>query len=114
VGSINKAEYKTLLTLLYPFAPHITEELYHELFGGILSESGWVSYDEALCIDSTVEIVLQINGKVKAKMMIDANLNREDMEKAALENAEIKELIEGKQIVKVIAVAGKLVNFVVK
>ncbi len=114
VGSINKAEYKTLLTLLYPFAPHMTEELYSELFGGILSNSKWVSYDEALCIDSTIEIVVQLNGRVKAKMVVDANISREDMEKAAMENDEVKALIDGKQIVKVIAVPGKLVNIVVK
>jgi len=114
VGSVNKAEYKTLLTLLNPFAPHMTEELYSELFGEILSEGKWVEYDEALCIDSTVEIVVQLNGRVKTKMIVDANLNREDMEKAAMENAEVKELIDGKQIVKVIAVPGKLVNIVVK
>ncbi len=114
VGSVNKAEYKTLLTLLNPFAPHMTEELYSEIFGEILSEGKWVEYDEALCIDSTVEIVVQLNGRVKTKMIVDANLNREDMEKAAMENAEVKELIDGKQIVKVIAVPGKLVNIVVK
>ena len=55
VGSVNHTEYKTLLTLLNPFAPHMTEELYHELFGGILSEGEWVAYDEALCVDATVD-----------------------------------------------------------
>ena len=114
VGNINKAEYKTLLTLLNPFAPHMTEELYNELFGGILSEGKWVDYDEALCVDSTVEIVVQINGRVKAKMVVDANLNREDMEKAAMENDEVKALIAGQNVVKIIAVPGKLVNIVVK
>ena len=114
VGSVNKAEYKTLLTLLNPFAPHMTEELYSELFGEILSNGKWVEYDEALCIDSTVEIVVQLNGKVKAKMVIDANLDRDGMQKAAMENDEVKALIDGKEIVKVIAVPGKLVNIVVK
>ena len=114
VGSINKAEYKTLLTLLNPFAPHMTEELYLCLFGTVLSEGKWVEYDEALCVDSTVEIVVQINGRVKTKMMIEANLDREDMEKAAMENDEVKALVDGMQIVKVIAVPGKLVNIVVK
>ena len=114
VGKVNRAEYKTLLTLLNPFAPHMTEELYSQLFGGILSEGKWVDYDEALCIDSTVEIVVQINGRVKSKMIIDANLGRDEMEKAAMENEEVKALIDGKNIVKVIAVPGKLVNIVVK
>ena len=114
VGSVNKAEYKTLLTLLNPFAPHMTEELYNSLFGEVLSNGKWVEYDEALCIDSTVEIVVQLNGKVKAKMVIDANLDRDGMQKAAMENDEVKALIDGKEIVKVIAVPGKLVNIVVK
>ena len=114
VGSINHAEYKSLLTLLNPFAPHMTEELYHELFGGILSEGKWVEYDEALCVDATVEIVVQLNGKVKSKMVIPANLDRAGMEQAAMENAEVKALLDGKSIVKVIAVPGKLVNIVVK
>jgi leucyl-tRNA synthetase len=114
VGSVNHAEYKTLLTLLNPFAPHMTEELYHELFGSILSEGTWVSYDEALCVDATVEIVVQLNGKVKTKMVIPANLDREGMEKAAMENDEVKALLDGKTVVKVITVPGKLVNIVVK
>ena len=114
VGSVNNAEYKALLTLLNPFAPHMTEELYHELFGGILSEGKWVDYDEALCVDATVEIVVQFNGKVKTKMIIPANLDREGMEKAAMENPEVKELLDGKSVMKVIAVPGKLVNIVVK
>ncbi|MBQ8764831.1 MAG: leucine--tRNA ligase [Clostridia bacterium] len=114
VGSINKAEYKTLLTLLNPFAPHMTEELYSELFGEILSNGNWVSYDEALCVDSTIEIVVQLNGRVKAKMVVDANISREDMEKAAMDNEEVKALIGDMTVVKVIAVPGKLVNIVVK
>ena len=114
VGSINKAEYKTLLTLLNPFAPHMTEELYSELFGEILSNGNWVSYDEALRVDSTIEIVVQLNGRVKAKMVVDANISREDMEKAAMDNEEVKALIGDMTVVKVIAVPGKLVNIVVK
>ncbi len=114
VGSVNKAEYKALLTLLNPFAPHMTEELYHELFGSVLSEGKWVDYDEALCVDATVEIVVQFNGKVKSKMVIPANLDREGMEKAAMESDEVKKLLDGKTVVKVIAVPGKLVNIVVR
>ncbi|MGM9550643.1 MAG: leucine--tRNA ligase [Clostridia bacterium] len=114
VGSVNKAEYKSLLIMLNPFAPHMTEELHEEIFGSILSKGKWVSYDEALCVDSTIEIVVQINSRVKSKMMIPANLDREGMEKAALENEEIKTLIEGQNVAKVIAVPGKLVNIIVK
>ena len=111
---MNKAEYKTLLTLLNPFAPHMTEALYYELFGSVLSEGSWVQYDEAKTVDNEIEIVVQINGKVRTKMMVDANINRDDMQTAVLENADVKALVDGKQIVKVIAVPGKLVNIVVK
>ena len=79
-----------------------------------MSEGKWVEYDEALCVDSTVEIVVQFNGKVKTKMVVPANLDRAGMEQAAMENAEDKALLDGKSIVKVIVVPGKLVNIVVK
>ncbi len=114
VGSINKAEYKTLLTLLNPFAPHMTEELYSELFGEILSNGSWVSYDEAKTVDDEIEIVAQINGKVKSKIMIKAGISKDEMEKTVLEMDSVKALVEGKTIVKVICVPGKLVNIVVK
>ena len=113
-GSITKGELKTLLILLNPFAPHITEEMYSNIFGGILSEQKWVTYDEALCVEETVEIVVQINGKVRAKMNIAADADQDAMIAAALENETVKPLIEGKTVVKKIAVPKKLVNIVVK
>ena len=113
-GSITRGELRTFLTMLNPFAPHITEEMYHNIFGGILSEQSWVTYDEALCIEETIEIVVQINGKVRAKLYIPAELSQEEMIKAALENETVKPLVEGKTIVKQIAVPKKLVNIVVK
>ena len=113
-GSITRGELRTFLTMLNPFAPHITEEMYHNIFGGILSEQSWVTYDEALCIEETIEIVVQINGKVRAKLNIPAELSQEEMIKAALENETVKPLVEGKTIVKQIAVPKKLVNIVVK
>ena len=67
-GKINDAEMKSLLILLNPFAPHITEEMYNSLGYGILNEAQWVTYDEALCVDSTVEIVVQLCGKIKARI----------------------------------------------
>ena len=114
VGSINKAEYKTLLTLLNPFAPHMTEELYCQMFGEILSEGSWPQYDEDKTIDNEIEIVVQINGRVKAKMIVAADLDRDALTSAAMENEEVKALIDGKTIVKVIAVPSKLVNIVIK
>ncbi|MBO6230327.1 MAG: leucine--tRNA ligase [Ruminiclostridium sp.] len=113
-GSITKGEMKSLLIMLNPFAPHITEEMYHNIFGGILSEQSWVTYDEALCVDDEVEIVVQINGKVRAKMNVPSEADSDAMIAAALENDTIKPLVEGKTIVKKIAVPKKLVNIVVK
>ncbi|MCH5188810.1 MAG: class I tRNA ligase family protein, partial [Oscillospiraceae bacterium] len=112
--AVNHAEYKTLLTLLNPFAPHMTEELYSVLFGKILSEQSWPGYDEAKTVDDEIEIVLQINGKVKEKIMIPAGLDKPAMEKIAMDSERVQALTEGKTIVKVIAVPGKLVNVVVK
>ncbi len=114
-GSLTKADYRTLLILLNPFAPHITEELYElQGFEGMLNEQAWPSYDEAKCKAATVEIVLQVNGKIKAKVEIDANASKEEMAALAKENEKMQQAMEGKQIVKEIVVPGKLVNFVVR
>ena len=114
-ASVTKAEYKTLLTLLNPVAPHMTEELW-ETFGNgkLLSLEPWPVYDEAKTVDDEVEIVVQINGKIRDKMMIAAGLDKAETEKAAMESDKIKALVEGKTVVKVIAIPGKLVNIVVK
>ncbi len=114
-GSVTRGELKTFITLLNPAAPHLTEEMWERAgFGGFLHQTKWPEYDEAKCVDDTVEIVAQINGKVKDKILIPANISREEMEKVALENEKIVALIEGKQVVKVICVPGKLVNIVVR
>ncbi len=113
-GSINHAEYKALLTILNPFAPHMTEEIYHNLFGAVLSEQQWAEYDEALCVDSTIEIAVQINGKVKAKINIPADAEQDAALAAAKDNADVKAAIEGKNIIKEIYVKGRIVNIVAK
>ena len=114
-GSVTKGEYKTFITLLNPVAPHITEELWEILGGeGLLSLTPWPTYDESKTVDNEVEIVVQINGKIRDKMMVGADLDRAGLEKAALESSRIRELTDGKTIVKVIAVPGKLVNIVIK
>ncbi len=113
-GGFNKAEFRTLLILLNPFAPHITEELFERLGFGILNEQKWVEYDEALCVDSTVELAVQVNGKVKARFNAPVDSDSETLIGMALELPEIKALTDGKTIVKKIAVPGKLVNIVVK
>lgn len=114
LGAVTKGELKTFLILLNPFAPHITEEMYSDVIGGIASEQSWCKYDEALCVEDAVEVAVQINGKVKARMSVAAELDKDALVQAALENGEVKKLIEGKQIVKSIGVPGKLVNIVVK
>ncbi len=114
VGSINRAELKTLCTLLDPFAPHISEEIYHNNFGSILSEDGWVTYDESLCKDETVEIVVQVNGKLKAKLNIAIDEDKDSVIADAMNDPKVKEAVEGKNIIKQIYVPNKLVNIVAK
>ncbi len=114
-GSLTRADYRTLLILLNPFAPHITEELYQIMgYEGVLSGQKWVEYDEALCVEDSVEIAVQVNGKVKARYNAPVNCDKEELEKLALELPEVKALTDGKTIVKKIAVPNKLVNIVVK
>ncbi len=112
---INRAELKTFIILLNPFAPHITEEIYQNVgFGGMLNEQKWPEYDESLCVDDTIEIVAQINGKVKAKLVISVDENKDDVISKVKSEPKISAAISGKNIVKEIYVPGKLVNIVVK
>lgn len=115
VGSITKKEFRDLLIILNPFAPHVTEELY-QMIGceGVLDEQEWVTYDEALCKDDTIEIVCQINGKVKSKLTIPTDAAKDDVIALAKADEAIVKAIEGKNIVKEIYVPNKLVNLVVK
>lgn len=114
-GSVTYDEYMTLITLLNPVAPHMTEELWH-IYGneGLLSLQPWIKYDEEKTVDDEIEIVVQINGKIKDKLMIPAGLDKDGTQEAAMNTDKIKALIEGKTVVKVIAVPNKLVNIVVK
>lgn len=114
-GSLTRADYRTLLILLNPFAPHITEELYQVMgYEGVLNEQKWVEYDEKLCVEDSVEIVVQVNGKVKARFNAPVDCAKEELENLAFELPEIKALTDGKTVVKKIAVPNKLVNIVVK
>ena len=114
-GSLTRADYRTLLILLNPFAPHITEELYQVMgYEGVLNEQKWVEYDEKLCVEDSVEIVVQVNGKVKARFNAPVDCAKEELEKLAFDLPEIKTLTDGKTVVKKIAVPNKLVNIVVK
>ncbi len=114
-GSLTRADYRTLLILLNPFAPHITEELYQVMgYEGVLNEQKWVEYDEKLCVEDSVEIVVQVNGKVKARFNAPVDCAKEELEKLAFDLPEIKAMTDGKTVVKKIAVPNKLVNIVVK
>lgn len=99
--------------MLSPIAPHITEELWAKLgHSGTISYEAWPAYDEAKMVDDEVEIVIQINGKVKAKLMVPAGAKKDALEQIAMEDEKVKEQIDGKTVRKVIAVPGKLVNIV--
>lgn len=114
-GAVTKGELRTLTLLLNPFAPHMTEELWEQMgFGGTVTDQQWPAYDEAKCKDETVEIVVQLNGKVRAKLSIPAETEAADAIALAKQEEKIKAAIEGMQIVKEIYVKGKLVNLVVK
>ena len=115
VGSINKKEYRDLLVMLNPFAPHITEELFEEMgFGSPITSQSWVTYDPEKCVDATVEIAVQLSGKVRARIQVPADIEAADAIALAKADPKIASAIEGKTIVKEIYVKGKLVNIVAK
>ena len=118
-GEINEALYGTavrnLVVMLAPFVPHVTEEMWEHLEQeGSVHNQMWPEFDESALVKDTVEIVVQINGKIKEKMNIAGDLSREEMQKVAMEDEKVKALTEGKNVVKVIAVPNKLINIVVK
>ena len=109
------ASVKTLILLLSPFIPHVAAEMWEHLgYEGALHEQPWPEYDEKALVKDSIEIVVQINGKIKDKINIPGDMSRDGMMKLADENDKIKALTEGKNVVKVIAVPGKLINLVVK
>ncbi len=115
IGKVTKGEFRTLITLLNPVAPHMTEELWEKYgTGGLLSIAPWPEYDRAKTVDDEVEIVIQINGKIRDKIMLAVGLDKTQMEQAALASDTVRQITAGKDITKVIAVPGKLVNIVVK
>ena len=112
---VNRAEYKTFLALLNPFAPHITEELWQQLGEtGLLSVAPWPTYDEAKTVESTVELAVQVNGKLKCTIKLAADADKQTAIDTAMAEEKVQHAIEGKQIVKQIVVPGKIVNLVVK
>ena len=114
-AEISNKDYRTLLLILNPIAPHITEELNEKYeLGDLLCKSAWPSYDTSKLVDDTYEMVVQVNGKVRGKIEVDIDITKEEMEKQALNIENVKNHIEGKEIVKVIIIPKKLVNIVVK
>jgi leucyl-tRNA synthetase len=112
---VNRAEYKTFLALLNPFAPHITEELWQQLGEtGLLSVAPWPTYDEAKTVESTVELAVQVNGKLKCTIKLAVDADKQTAIDTAMAEEKVQHAIEGKQIVKQIVVPGKIVNLVVK
>lgn len=115
-GEINRAELRTLLILLNPFAPHVTEEMWATLgYGEMLAkDAAWPTYDPSKCVDSTVEIVVQICGKIRAKLTVPTDISAEEAIRLAKAEPRIAAEIEGKTVIKELYVKGKLVNIVAK
>ena len=116
VKSINKEELRIFSILLNPFAPHVTEVVYEacKLGIGILAEAEWPEYDESKCVDESVEIVVQVNGKIKAKLNIPVDADKDAVLDLAKNDENVKKAIDGMKIIKEIVVPKKLVNLVVK
>ncbi len=114
-GSVTRGELLTFITLLNPFAPHITEEI-NEAIGGkeMLAKAKWPEYDPAKCVDATVEIAVQVSGKIKARLTIPSDSSEEEVKALAMENDGVKAALEGKTVLKEIYVKGKLYNIVAK
>ena len=116
VKSINKEELRVFSILLNPFAPHVTEEVYEacKLGNGILAEAEWPEYDESKCVDESVEIVVQVNGKIKAKLNIPVDADKDAVLDLAKNDENVKKAMDGMKIIKEIVVPKKIVNLVVK
>ncbi|MEG1153609.1 MAG: leucine--tRNA ligase, partial [Ruthenibacterium sp.] len=115
VPNVTRAELRTLLILLNPFAPHITEEMWQEMgFEGQLAHTKWPTFDPEKCVGATVEIAVQVNGKMRAKITVAADIGKDDALAAAKAEANVAKEIAGKTVCKEIYVSGKLVNIAVK
>ena len=114
-GSITRGELKTFITLLNPVAPHITEEIFEQMgFGGMLNESSWPTWDDAKCVEKSVEIVVQVNGKIRARLNIAPDMAKEDVLALAKADEKVAAELAGKSLVKELYVPAKLVNLVVR
>ena len=109
-----KGDYKVLLDLLNPIAPHITEELNESLGYTPICDRVWPSYDEDKTIDNEIDIAVQVNGKVRDTIRIKKDSSKEELEELAMNSEVIKKWLEGKEIIKVISVPNRIVNIVIK
>ena len=119
MDQINENQFRfaihNLLLVMAPFTPHVCEELWQQLgMEGSIHKMPWPTYDEAALVKDSIEIVVQLNGKIKDKIQVPTAISPKELEESALANEKIKILIAGMTVVKVIAVPGKLVNIVVK
>jgi leucyl-tRNA synthetase len=114
-GSITRGEYKTFLIILNPFAPHVTEELWEMMsYGGMITSQKWPGFDEAKCVDETVGIAVQINGKLKGTITLSPVATQEQAIESVNADAKLTAHLKDKAVVKIIFVKGKLINIVVK
>lgn len=114
-GSITRDELRTFLLLLNPFAPHVTEEINELLsLGSMLAVSEWPSFDESKCADDTVEIAVQVNGKLRGRISVPADISEKDAIALAKGEEKVAAEIEGRNIIKELYVKGRLVNIVAK
>jgi len=115
VGSLTRDELMTLVRLVCPFAPHLAEEMWEALGGkGLCSLAAWPEWDENKTVDSTVEVAVQVNGKVRATVQLPVNCPKDEAIAIAKADAKIAAAIEGKTVIKEISVPNKIVNIVVK
>lgn len=112
--SITKKDYGTLIKLVYPFAPHIAEELNSLYSSNSLVYSPWPTYIEEKTVDNSFEMIIQVNGKLRDKIVVSSNISREEMESVSLNSENVKKFTDAKEVVKVIVVPNKLVNIVIK
>ncbi len=114
-GSVTRGELKTFITLLNPVAPHITEEIFEQMhFGGMLNETSWPTWDDAKCVEQSVEIVVQVNGKIRARLNIAPDMAKEDVLALAKADEKVAAELSGKTLVKELYIPAKLVNLVVR
>ena len=112
-AEVSKTYISNFVKLLSPVAPHIAEELWEKLGNTeTIAYEEWPTYDESKLVEDTIEIVVQVNGKVKTKLEIERDMSKEETEALAMENDKVKDAIEGKTVRKVIVVPQKLVNIV--